>query len=210
MRMSELADLVVQSRSRLTHTATRLEKRGWVVREPCQGDRRGSAAHAHDHRCRAKVEQIAPVHLDQVRAHLVDRLTAAAVRDAGRMPWSTSCGPRRRACETADGRSAQRPPAGGLLRPTVSAGRMGPCPLRSRPSSTSCATARFTTPTGVLYGRLPGFHLSDLGHAMATEVRDHLAAHDIVHVVSSPLERPSRPPGRRPTVTVWASTSTVG
>jgi len=41
LRMSELAELVVQSRSRLTHTATRLEKRGWVVREPCENDRRG-------------------------------------------------------------------------------------------------------------------------------------------------------------------------
>lgn len=73
MRMSELAELVVQSRSRLTHTATRLEKRGWVMREPCQGDRRGvlltlTATGA------AKVTQIAPVHLEQVRAHLVDRL----------------------------------------------------------------------------------------------------------------------------------------
>ena len=35
LRMSGLADLVVQSRSRLTHTAGRLEKRGWVQREPC-------------------------------------------------------------------------------------------------------------------------------------------------------------------------------
>ncbi len=75
MRMSELADLVVQSRSRLTHTATRLEKRGWVIREPCQGDRRGvlltlTATGA------AKVAQIAPVHVDQVRSYLVDQLSA--------------------------------------------------------------------------------------------------------------------------------------
>lgn len=41
LRMSELAELVVQSRSRLTHTATRLERRGWVVRQPCENDRRG-------------------------------------------------------------------------------------------------------------------------------------------------------------------------
>src|SRR5699024_4495203 len=32
MRMSRLADLIIQSRSRVTHTATRLEKRGWVER----------------------------------------------------------------------------------------------------------------------------------------------------------------------------------
>ena len=41
LRMSEIAALVVQSRSRLTHTAARLEKRGFVRREPCEGDRRG-------------------------------------------------------------------------------------------------------------------------------------------------------------------------
>lgn len=34
MRMSQLADLVVQSRSRVSHTATRLQKRGWVERVP--------------------------------------------------------------------------------------------------------------------------------------------------------------------------------
>ena len=44
-------------------------------------------------------------------------------------------------------------------------------------------------PEGVLYGRLPGFRLSKLGEAMAVEVAEHLAAHDIVHVVASPLER---------------------
>ena len=76
MRMSELADLVVQSRSRLTHTATRLEKRGWVVREPCLGDRRGVLLTLTSEG-RAKVGQIAPVHVEQVRANLVDRLTAA-------------------------------------------------------------------------------------------------------------------------------------
>ncbi len=44
-------------------------------------------------------------------------------------------------------------------------------------------------PEGVLYGRLPGYRLSELGREMAHEVADHLAAHDIVHVVASPLER---------------------
>ena len=44
-------------------------------------------------------------------------------------------------------------------------------------------------PGGVLYGRLPGFHLSDLGQAMAQRVADHLAGDDVIYVVSSPLER---------------------
>ncbi|MGV1007936.1 MAG: histidine phosphatase family protein [Dermatophilaceae bacterium] len=44
-------------------------------------------------------------------------------------------------------------------------------------------------PDGVLYGRMPGFGLSGLGHEMARTVASHFADHDIVHVVSSPLQR---------------------
>ena len=44
-------------------------------------------------------------------------------------------------------------------------------------------------PEGVLYGRLDGYHLSDLGREMAETVARHLAPNDIVHVVASPLER---------------------
>lgn len=44
-------------------------------------------------------------------------------------------------------------------------------------------------PEKILYGRLPGFLLSELGHRMAAMAADALAEHDIVHLVSSPLER---------------------
>jgi broad specificity phosphatase PhoE len=44
-------------------------------------------------------------------------------------------------------------------------------------------------PDGLLYGRLPGYHLSELGQQMAERVAEHLASRDITHVVSSPLER---------------------
>lgn len=44
-------------------------------------------------------------------------------------------------------------------------------------------------PDGVLYGRLPGYHLSELGRAMADRIAEHLAGADVVHLVSSPLER---------------------
>ncbi|MBL1068968.1 histidine phosphatase family protein [Streptomyces sp. 7-21] len=44
-------------------------------------------------------------------------------------------------------------------------------------------------PSGVLYGRLPGYHLSELGRRMAERVAEHLAERDIAHVVASPLER---------------------
>jgi broad specificity phosphatase PhoE len=44
-------------------------------------------------------------------------------------------------------------------------------------------------PTGVLYGRLPGYHLSELGRAMAQRVADALIGRDVAVLVSSPLER---------------------
>ncbi|WP_426563512.1 histidine phosphatase family protein [Angustibacter sp. McL0619] len=44
-------------------------------------------------------------------------------------------------------------------------------------------------PEGVLYGRLPGYHLSDRGRRMADLVAEYLKGHDITTVVSSPLER---------------------
>ena len=44
-------------------------------------------------------------------------------------------------------------------------------------------------PDGVLYGRLPGFGLSRLGHTMADRVSRVLSERDVGHVVASPLER---------------------
>lgn len=44
-------------------------------------------------------------------------------------------------------------------------------------------------PEGILYGRLPGYHLSELGRRMADRVAEHLAGRDITHVGASPLER---------------------
>lgn len=44
-------------------------------------------------------------------------------------------------------------------------------------------------PEGILYGRSAGFHLSDLGRAMAERVAERIGDRDIVRVVSSPLER---------------------
>ena len=44
-------------------------------------------------------------------------------------------------------------------------------------------------PSGVLYGRLPDFHLSDLGRVMAERIAERVRATDVTHVVSSPLDR---------------------
>ena len=74
LRMSELADLVVQSRSRLTHTAARLEKRGWVERQSCLSDRRGVAR--ADRRGWERLNTIARTHVESVRKHLLDVMGA--------------------------------------------------------------------------------------------------------------------------------------
>ena len=44
-------------------------------------------------------------------------------------------------------------------------------------------------PTGVLYGRLPGFRLSAAGEQMAVRAAEALAGRDVRVIVSSPLER---------------------
>ncbi|WP_433436754.1 histidine phosphatase family protein [Nonomuraea sp. CA-141351] len=44
-------------------------------------------------------------------------------------------------------------------------------------------------PSGVLYGRLPGYHLSETGRLMAETVAKAVGGRDIVALYSSPLER---------------------
>ena len=44
-------------------------------------------------------------------------------------------------------------------------------------------------PGGVLYGRLPEYHLSETGREMGALVARALEGHDVVHLRSSPLER---------------------
>ena len=44
-------------------------------------------------------------------------------------------------------------------------------------------------PGRLLYGRLPGFRLSEVGARQAELVAAYLAEHDVTHVVASPLQR---------------------
>ena len=74
MRMSHLADGIVQSRSRVTHTTKRLEDRGWVRRERSAEDGRGVEILLTDEG-RAAIAELAPRHVHSVRRHLVDALT---------------------------------------------------------------------------------------------------------------------------------------
>ena len=75
LRMSALAHQVVQSRSRLTHTATRLERLGWVRRHTVREDRRGVELTLTDEG-RAVVQTLSRVHVADVHEVLLDRLTA--------------------------------------------------------------------------------------------------------------------------------------
>ena len=71
MRMAALADALAHSRSRVTHTVTRMEKAGLVLRSRSDEDGRGIIASltdkGHDLLVRA-----APTHVEGVRDHLVD------------------------------------------------------------------------------------------------------------------------------------------
>jgi len=44
-------------------------------------------------------------------------------------------------------------------------------------------------PEGILYGRLPGYHLSAVGRKMADRAGEYFAARDVAAVIASPLER---------------------
>src|SRR4051812_44677361 len=71
LRMSELAERCLSSRSRLSHAVSRLEERGWVRRQVCAEDGRGQLAVLTDEGF-AALEAAAPVHVESVRTHVFD------------------------------------------------------------------------------------------------------------------------------------------
>ncbi len=73
LRMSDLAAMAAGSLSRLSHVVSRLEKRGWVRREPCPGDGRFVNAVLTDDGW-DKVVATAPGHVEAVRRLVVDAL----------------------------------------------------------------------------------------------------------------------------------------
>ena len=75
MRMRELADAVIVSRSRLSHQVARLERNGHVRREDCADDRRGLWAVLVD-KGAVLLEQAAPGHAARVRSLMFDRLSS--------------------------------------------------------------------------------------------------------------------------------------
>ena len=82
LRMSDLADRIVHSRSRLTHTVGRMEKRGLVRREPCEEDGRGVLCTLTDDGFAVLVEA-APGHVEAVRQIIFDPLARSDVDALG-------------------------------------------------------------------------------------------------------------------------------
>jgi len=71
LRMSDLSKRLMYSQSRLSQRVDRLVARGWVRRERCPEDRRGTFAALTDEGL-AAIEAAAPAHLRDVRALLID------------------------------------------------------------------------------------------------------------------------------------------
>ena len=79
LRMSQLANGALVSRSRLSHAVSRLEDKGWIRRRSCPEDKRGALATLTDDGF-AVLAAAAPGHVEAVRQVLFDPLDAAQVR----------------------------------------------------------------------------------------------------------------------------------
>lgn len=91
MRMSDLADAVRQSRSRLTHTVTRMEHKGLIERVACPNDRRGVVAHLTDAGL-ALLRDAAPAHVRSVRACFVNVVSPDDFAAIGRAMAAVAAG----------------------------------------------------------------------------------------------------------------------
>ncbi|WP_280267473.1 MarR family winged helix-turn-helix transcriptional regulator [Nocardia wallacei] len=74
LRMSDLADGVLSSRSRLTHQVRRMEEQGMVRRTSAEEDGRGVRAHLTEEGMR-RLRAAAPGHVNAVRRDFIDLLT---------------------------------------------------------------------------------------------------------------------------------------
>jgi DNA-binding MarR family transcriptional regulator len=84
LRMSDLADKLLLSRSGVTRLVDRLVSDGLVERVVCESDRRGQWAALTD-TGHARLRRAAPTHLRGVAAHFLDRLSPADLAALERM-----------------------------------------------------------------------------------------------------------------------------
>jgi DNA-binding MarR family transcriptional regulator len=83
LRMAELAEFASQSRSRLSHTVSRLEHKGLVARNTCGSDKRGVHAQLTDEGF-AFLSKAAVDHVATVREFFVDVVDPADLAAIGR------------------------------------------------------------------------------------------------------------------------------
>jgi DNA-binding MarR family transcriptional regulator len=84
LRMAMLADSVSHSRSRVTHTVSRMETAGLVARDACVSDGRGVEAVLTE-QGRAALANAAPTHVAGVRQFLVDLVDEDDFEAVGRV-----------------------------------------------------------------------------------------------------------------------------
>lgn len=84
LRMAMLADSVSHSRSRVTHTVSRMERAGLVARDACLSDGRGVEAVLTE-QGRAALANAAPTHVAGVRQFLVDLVDDEDFEAVGRV-----------------------------------------------------------------------------------------------------------------------------
>lgn len=84
MRMAQLADALAHSRSRVTHTVTRMERQGLVQRTSSSVDGRGVVATMTD-KGMDLLQRAAPLHVRGVREHLVDLASDDDLEACGRV-----------------------------------------------------------------------------------------------------------------------------
>jgi DNA-binding MarR family transcriptional regulator len=83
LRMAQLAAEASQSRSRLSHTCTRLESKGLVRRETCASDKRGVLAYLTEEGFSA-LEQASHDHVNTVRDFFIEVVDPADLEAIGR------------------------------------------------------------------------------------------------------------------------------
>ncbi len=84
LRMTDLADRVLLSRSGLTRLVDRLSKEGLVARESCPSDARGTFTVITE-KGLDRLREAAPTHLAGIQEHVTSRLNPAELDQLGRL-----------------------------------------------------------------------------------------------------------------------------
>ena len=76
LRMSDLAEKTILSRSRLSHRIKYMEGKGWVERRKCAEDKRGTWA-VMTTKGWNSIVKAAPDHVESIRKHFIDQISKA-------------------------------------------------------------------------------------------------------------------------------------